>query len=165
MYSGVPPLVTLQTQSAQGDNATAAFSFLFVLAYFKYTVYTNNLFFTLVGMPFITAHVRILNPMAAEKQPNYFVGVDVGTGSARAGLFTESGALRYHSRKEIKTWVNEGFADGSYEQSTDDIWQAVCCCVKVGDRIVKWCFCAPVHVYTCSNSVQQYTWKIWNLLN
>ena len=90
--------------------------------------------------------------MATENRPNFLVGVDVGTGSARAGLFTESGILRAHSRKEIKTWVNDGFSDGSYEQSTDDIWEAVCCCIKVSDRVVKWCFCTPTHTSIVRNN-------------
>ena len=85
--------------------------------------------------------------MAAEK---FFIGVDVGTKSARAGLFTESGILRSHSRKDIEMWVNEGFADGSYEQSTDNIWEAVCHCVKVGaiTLLSNGCFGTPTHTHS-----------------
>ena len=61
----------------------------------------------------------------------YFIGVDVGTGSVRAGLFTSKGKGVKYSRKEITTWINSGFTEGSYEQSTSDIWQAVCYTVRV----------------------------------
>ena len=60
-----------------------------------------------------------------------FVGVDVGTGSVRAGLFSATGRLRSHATKDIRTWVNCGFQEGSYEQSTTDIWKAVEVTVRV----------------------------------
>lgn len=56
-----------------------------------------------------------------------FVGVDVGTNSARAGLFSSDGELVRHCSREIIVW-NE---NGCLEQSSDDIWAAVCFCVKV----------------------------------
>ena len=61
----------------------------------------------------------------------YFVGVDVGTGSVRAGLFTSEGKGLKYSRKEITTWTNSGFSEGSSEQSTSDIWRAVCFTIRV----------------------------------
>lgn len=60
-----------------------------------------------------------------------FLGVDVGTGSARVGLFTEEGVRLGTARREIKTWTNPGFPGGSFDQSTEDIWLAVCAAVKV----------------------------------
>lgn len=61
----------------------------------------------------------------------YVIGVDVGTGSARAGLFDETGQMHATSSQSIPLhhpqaeWV---------EQSTDRIWEAICfsvrCCVK-----------------------------------
>ena len=60
-----------------------------------------------------------------------YVGVDVGTGSARAGLFTEKGLRLSTARREIKTWTNSGFPHGSFDQSTEDIWQAAFAAVKV----------------------------------
>lgn len=60
-----------------------------------------------------------------------FLGVDVGTGSVRVGLFTENGVRVGIAKKDIKTWTNPGFPEGSFDQSTEDIWQAVCAAIKV----------------------------------
>ncbi len=61
--------------------------------------------------------------------PNtYFVGVDVGTGSARAALVNSNGVVTKSHVKEIKTWNPQ---PDHYEQSSDDIWKAVCECVQV----------------------------------
>lgn len=61
----------------------------------------------------------------------YFVGVDVGTGSVRAALITEFGKIVSSAVEEIKTWnVQPDF----YEQSTEDIWNAVVNCIKVRER-------------------------------
>jgi FGGY-family pentulose kinase len=51
----------------------------------------------------------------------HFIGVDVGTGSARAGVFTGDGRLLGSARRDIRIW-REG-AD-IVEQSSDDIWAA-----------------------------------------
>ncbi|XP_023703163.1 FGGY carbohydrate kinase domain-containing protein [Cryptotermes secundus] len=58
---------------------------------------------------------------------SYFVGVDVGTGSVRAALVTRNGKLLCTSSKDTKTWNPEV---DYFEQSTDDIWRAVCSVVK-----------------------------------
>uniref|UniRef100_A0A1D1YYV5 FGGY carbohydrate kinase domain-containing protein n=1 Tax=Anthurium amnicola TaxID=1678845 RepID=A0A1D1YYV5_9ARAE len=55
-----------------------------------------------------------------------FLGVDVGTGSARAGLFDENGRLLSTASSPIQIWK-----DGDcIEQSSTDIWHAVCAAVK-----------------------------------
>ncbi|KMZ73202.1 Ribulokinase [Zostera marina] len=55
-----------------------------------------------------------------------FLGVDVGTGSARAGLFSEDGRLLGSASSLIQIWK-----DGdSVEQSSTDIWHAICAAVK-----------------------------------
>ncbi|KAG2699309.1 hypothetical protein I3760_07G187500 [Carya illinoinensis] len=55
-----------------------------------------------------------------------FLGVDVGTGSARAGLFNEDGKLLGSSSSPIQIWK-----DGNcVEQSSTDIWHAICAAVK-----------------------------------
>lgn len=51
------------------------------------------------------------------------LGVDVGTGSARAGLFTAGGELVGRGEYRIKTWQER---PDHVEQSSNDIWQAVC---------------------------------------
>lgn len=58
---------------------------------------------------------------------SYFVGIDVGTGSARAGVFGLSGTMVSSARRDIAL-----FHDGPdiAEQSSDDIWQAVCASVR-----------------------------------
>jgi len=58
----------------------------------------------------------------------YFVGVDVGTGSARAALVTSDGRVLEQAVQTIKTWNPE---PGYYNQSSDNIWQSICQVVKV----------------------------------
>ncbi len=61
------------------------------------------------------------------KQDRYFVGVDVGTGSARAGVFTSAGRRLGMAKRDIQTWKP---APNFVEQSSDDIWRAVCDSVR-----------------------------------
>jgi D-ribulokinase len=61
-----------------------------------------------------------------------FLGVDVGTGSARAGLFTASGQMVASAAHPIKLW-REG--ENVVEQSSDDIWKAVCYAVIEAVRL------------------------------
>lgn len=57
----------------------------------------------------------------------FVVGVDVGTGSARAGVFDRDGKLLAQSKAEIA--INRPYV-GHVEQSSEDIWQAVCTSVR-----------------------------------
>lgn len=59
---------------------------------------------------------------------DYFVGVDVGTGSARAALVSSKGKII-----KLATCPLEIFhpAPNFYEQSSDNIWSAVCHVIKV----------------------------------
>lgn len=58
----------------------------------------------------------------------YFIGVDVGTTSARAALVTSQGeVIKQHSEK-ITIWNPE---KDHYEQSSDNIWNSICECVRV----------------------------------
>lgn len=50
-----------------------------------------------------------------------FLGIDVGTGSARAGVFTPTGRLLGHATAPIKLWRP---APDFAEHSSDDIWAA-----------------------------------------
>jgi D-ribulokinase len=56
-----------------------------------------------------------------------FIGVDVGTGSARAGVFDAAGALLGTAKQAITTWYEAGEI---VEQSSDEIWQAVATAVR-----------------------------------
>jgi D-ribulokinase len=56
-----------------------------------------------------------------------FVGVDVGTGSARAGVFDARGVLRGVARHPIRIWHGAG---AIVEQSSEDIWRACCEAVR-----------------------------------
>ncbi|QHO21873.1 hypothetical protein HN51_064256 [Arachis hypogaea] len=61
-----------------------------------------------------------------EPSRTVFLGVDVGTGSARAGLFDEKGKLLGSSSSPIQIWKDGAFV----EQSSTDIWLAICAAVK-----------------------------------
>ena len=50
-----------------------------------------------------------------------FIGVDVGTGSARAGIFDRAGRLLATARQSIQVWHEAG---DIVEQSSEDIWRA-----------------------------------------
>ena len=56
-----------------------------------------------------------------------FIGVDVGTGSARAGVFDARGTLLGTAKHPIRIWQDE---DSFVEQSSADIWAAVAASVR-----------------------------------
>jgi FGGY-family pentulose kinase len=58
---------------------------------------------------------------------NYFIGVDVGTGSARAGVFDITGRMVGQASREIALFRPK---DDFIEQSSDNIWQAICQAVR-----------------------------------
>lgn len=63
--------------------------------------------------------------MSNSRKP-VFLGIDVGTGSARAGVFDARGAMLGSGKHPIAMW-----RDGDHvEQSSEDIWQAVCKAVR-----------------------------------
>ncbi|MCP1237311.1 FGGY-family carbohydrate kinase [Gluconobacter kondonii] len=51
------------------------------------------------------------------------LGIDVGTGSARAGLFTLDGQKKASFVQKIQTWTPRA---GYAQQSSADIWSAIC---------------------------------------
>ena len=59
---------------------------------------------------------------------DYFLGIDVGTGSARVGLFNAEGLLVAHHSHPIEIWKPR---DNFVEQSSDNIWEAICHCCKL----------------------------------
>ncbi|PJE29402.1 Ribulokinase [Pseudooceanicola marinus] len=56
-----------------------------------------------------------------------FIGVDVGTGSARAGVFDAAGALLATAKRDIDMHRNDA---GHVEQSSAQVWEAVCASVR-----------------------------------
>ncbi|GGD86835.1 ribulokinase [Aureimonas endophytica] len=61
-----------------------------------------------------------------------FIGIDVGTGSARAGVFDLAGRLLAAARHPIRIWQDEG---SIVEQSSADIWAAVVHSVREAMRL------------------------------
>jgi D-ribulokinase len=57
----------------------------------------------------------------------HYLGIDVGTGSARAGLFDRTGRLIATDKADIQLWREAG---DIVEQSSEDIWEAVCRSVR-----------------------------------
>ena len=57
----------------------------------------------------------------------HIIGVDVGSGSVRAGVFNLRGELLAHATREITLFRSAGSV---VEQSSREIWQAVCYCIK-----------------------------------
>lgn len=68
-----------------------------------------------------------MNP-EPQSHDSLFLGVDVGTGSARAGIFDNTGQLLGSGKQDIRLWRAAG---GIAEQSSEDIWQAVCISVRL----------------------------------
>ncbi|PSS08199.1 FGGY carbohydrate kinase domain-containing protein [Actinidia chinensis var. chinensis] len=63
---------------------------------------------------------------ASVPRRSVFLGVDVGTGSARAGLFDGNGKLLGCASSPLQIW-KEG---DCVEQSSTDIWHSICAAVK-----------------------------------
>lgn len=58
---------------------------------------------------------------------DHYIGIDVGTGSARAGVFDAVGNLLASAKHDIAAWREPG---DIVEQSGNDIWRAVCASVR-----------------------------------
>src|SRR6202049_4537155 len=67
---------------------------------------------------------RVLNGIGMRQA---FIGVDVGTSSARAGVFDETGALLATARHPITVWHEAG---NVVEQSSSEIWAACAASVR-----------------------------------
>ena len=60
-------------------------------------------------------------------QSSLYIGIDVGTGSARAGVFDARGKRRGTAVYPIQTWRSDSDV---VEQSSEDIWRACCRAVR-----------------------------------
>ncbi|KIJ70361.1 hypothetical protein HYDPIDRAFT_143648 [Hydnomerulius pinastri MD-312] len=58
-----------------------------------------------------------------------YIGVDIGTGSARACLVDATGHIKASSTQDTRTWRDEN-DHRIFEQSTTDIWSKICIAVK-----------------------------------
>ncbi|KAI6128387.1 hypothetical protein EDD16DRAFT_1690301 [Pisolithus croceorrhizus] len=65
--------------------------------------------------------------MSAET--DYYIGVDVGTGSARACLVSSKGSIRASNTQDTSTW-RDPHDHRIFEQSTTDIWLKICTAVN-----------------------------------
>ncbi|MBX5039749.1 FGGY-family carbohydrate kinase [Rhizobium lentis] len=63
----------------------------------------------------------------SETGAKYVIGVDVGTGSARAGLFDMAGSMLASAKRNISLFHEAG---SMVEQSSTEIWSAVCAAVR-----------------------------------
>jgi FGGY-family pentulose kinase len=54
--------------------------------------------------------------------PSYLLGIDIGTGSARAGLFDPHGTMLATATEPIRMWNPQ---PDHYEQSSENIWHAI----------------------------------------
>ncbi|KFY43558.1 hypothetical protein V495_03887 [Pseudogymnoascus sp. VKM F-4514 (FW-929)] len=57
----------------------------------------------------------------------HYIGVDIGTGSARVCIVDRSGDIKAVASKDIRTWQPQ---NTFYEQSTSDIWSSISTCVR-----------------------------------
>lgn len=62
-----------------------------------------------------------------EGTDRFYIGIDVGTGSARAGVFDASGNMLAAATEPIRMWRPE---TDLVEQSSEDIWRACGLCVR-----------------------------------
>ncbi|HLP71146.1 MAG TPA: FGGY-family carbohydrate kinase [Rhizobium sp.] len=65
--------------------------------------------------------------MSATGEARHVIGIDVGTGSARAGLFDLSGNMLAVAKRDISLFREAG---AIVEQSSTEIWNAVCAIVR-----------------------------------
>ncbi|RYC15751.1 FGGY-family carbohydrate kinase [Ciceribacter ferrooxidans] len=65
--------------------------------------------------------------MSATGEARHVIGIDVGTGSARAGLFDLSGNMLAVARRDISLFREAG---AIVEQSSTEIWNVVCAIVR-----------------------------------
>ena len=62
-------------------------------------------------------------------EENYYVGVDVGTGSVRVSLFSSAGRRVASSEQKIETWRCPS-DHRIFEQSTNNIWSCTCAAIR-----------------------------------
>ncbi|KAK1754574.1 Nup93/Nic96-domain-containing protein [Echria macrotheca] len=61
---------------------------------------------------------------------DHFIGIDAGTGSARACIIDATGDIKALASQDIQLWHPDAYGGAHYEQSTTDIWRSISVCVK-----------------------------------
>ncbi|KAL4744131.1 hypothetical protein BDV11DRAFT_210791 [Aspergillus similis] len=80
------------------------------------------------GKPHLLLGYRpFIVPSKMQIKPGYYIGIDVGTGSARACIIDHNGDIVGLASKDIGLWQPE---QQHYEQSTRNIWQCICAAVQ-----------------------------------
>ena len=94
----------------------------------------------------------------APLEASYYLGIDVGTGSARAALVKADGTVLTSASQGTKTWRDP--ADHHFfEQSTSDVWKSICSAVR---EVITRSGVSPRHVKgigfdaTCSLAVTSW---------
>lgn len=94
----------------------------------------------------------------ASLETSYYLGIDVGTGSARAGLVKADGTVLASASQDTKTW-RDPTDHRIFEQSTADIWKSICIAVR---EVISRSKISPKHVKgigidaTCSLAVTNW---------
>jgi FGGY-family pentulose kinase len=78
-------------------------------------------------MPYADEKTMSSAPNSIEGAARYVIGVDVGTGSARAGLFDLEGRMLSVAKRDITLYREAG---SIVEQSSSEIWNAVCTIIR-----------------------------------
>lgn len=94
----------------------------------------------------------------ASPEPRYYLGVDVGTGSARAALVNADGTVVASASQDTKTW-RDPTDHRIFEQSTTDVWKSISGAVR---QVIAQSGALPKHVKgigfdaTCSLAVTNW---------
>jgi FGGY-family pentulose kinase len=70
--------------------------------------------------------------MSGSSEEKFYIGIDVGTGSARAGVFDAQGNLKGSASAPIQIWKP---VTDYVEQSSDDIWTKCCEVVRTAVKM------------------------------
>lgn len=84
----------------------------------------------------------------------FVIGVDVGTGSARAALVSATGRVCTVAVRATRTWTPK---PDYFQQSTQDIWNAVCEAVQVGPTAAR---SVPVPGLDSSDSLTRWEFHL-----
>ncbi|KAH9040591.1 Pentulose kinase [Lactarius hengduanensis] len=94
----------------------------------------------------------------ASSEDSFFLGIDVGTGSARAALVRSDGTILASASQDTVTWRDQT-DHRIFEQSTADIWNSICLTVR---EVVTRSEVSPKHIKgigfdaTCSLAVTNW---------